>query len=312
MLLLENIHPALLNAIERMISGDNVVPHCAVRDFDGTEYLVAVESAEPPSTNDELDEKRQAFKISVSVKHSVPFSALNHHSNFADVVSSFFPRTCTLAFPPSSPHCVQLTVPVGLQGPQRDEILSLAAQLRAMCYVPLFRKQFELFLAKPESMPSVRIPYHANESIFLYSCKGNFMCVISLALEGRDEQVFIRNFLQTFVDAKRLQKEIAGAPAFFFTQGKPPADLPSSLGGCLPEENAFYCGFQLFKLQMEKEVNAVATVRQLVNFRNTLMYHIHCCRSYMHALMRKRVASAMLVIKRAKTTTTGRARVTIK
>ena len=161
-------------------------------------------------------------------------------------------------------------------------------------------------------MQPLRIPYLQGESMYLFQTKGNFLCCISLNSTGRDDLVFLRNFLQTFQDAKKLEKSISGAPAFVFSNGKAPIDMPKGLAAEPEQENIFWCSFQLFKLQMEKPNRVLETATQLVNFRSIVLYHIHCCRTYMHSIMRKRVETNVQIINRARTSTTGKAKVTIR
>lgn len=325
MLLLESIHPALINAIKRMLSGENVVPSSAVREFDGCEFFIDVE---PAKNNDgsrmsDLDDEIPGcrYTISITLKHVVPLKILNAFGNFQAVVTAFFPPETILKFGQLDSTTQGTTVVVVLPGSSiklgdvstpRDSVIALASQLRVFSYIPIFKHQFETYIANPEKVQPLRLPYHAGESMYLYQSKGNFLCVIVLNITGKDELTFLRNFLQTFVDAKKLEKAISGAPAFAFSNGKAPIDMPKGLAGEPEMDNVFWCSFQLFKLQMEKPNRVQETVMQLLNFRSVVMYHIHCCRTYMHSIMRKRVETSVQIINRARTSTTGKSKVTIK
>jgi actin related protein 2/3 complex subunit 2 len=322
MLLIESLHPALLNAVKRILSRENAVLTTAVRDFDGCELLISVDQAPLPANatlQDEAAAAAAACSVVIKLKHVVSRKILDSFGNFESVITSLLtPGAATgsggaslnVAFPPAGPTIVNVTVSDG----RNEDLLAKISQLRALSYVPIFKHVFELFLAgTADKITPVRIPYHAGESLYLYQTKGtNLICCISLNISGRDELVFLRNFLQTFQDAKKLEKSISGAPAFVFSNGKAPIDMPKGLAGEAETEHVFWCSFQLFKLQMERPQRVMETVTQLVNFRNIVLYHIHCCRSYMHGIMRKRVEASVQVINRAKTSTTGKAKVTIK
>lgn len=317
MLLLESTHPALLNAIKRILSRENAVLATAVKDFDGCELLVTVDQV-PLAADATLAEEAAAAaapcSVVIQLKHSVPKRILDTFGNFDAVVSALL-GPASAAFTVAFPAAGGIAVAVTVMEPQAQEALLLRiSQLRALSYIPIFKHQFDLFVGgQAEKMQPIRIPYHSGESLYLYQTKGtNFVCCVSLNISGRDELVFLRNFLQTFQDAKKLEKSISGAPAFVFSNGKAPIDMPKGLAAEPETESVFWCSFQLFKLQMEKPQRVLETATQLVNFRNIVLYHIHCCRTYMHSIMRKRVETNVQIINRAKTSTTGKAKVTIK
>ena len=316
MLLLEALHPALLNAIRRILSRENAVLTTAVRDFDGCELLISVDQA-PLAADATLEEEAAAAAApctaTISLKHSVPRKVLDTFGNYETVIQALFAGSgsgsWSLDFPKTGPIIVAVTV----REPQNQEdLLGKVSQLRALSYLPIFRSQFDTYLTNPDKMQPLRIPYHQGESMYLFQTKGNFLCCISLNITGRDDLVFLRNFLQTFQDAKKLEKSISGAPAFVFSNGKAPIDMPKGLAAEPEQENIFWCSFQLFKLQMEKPNRVLETATQLVNFRSIVLYHIHCCRTYMHSIMRKRVETNVQIINRARTSTTGKAKVTIR
>mmetsp|Transcript_67370 Transcript_67370/g.78166 ORF Transcript_67370/g.78166 Transcript_67370/m.78166 type:complete len:369 (+) Transcript_67370:46-1152(+) len=368
MLLLQDAHPALQNVLERMLRGENNVLHTAVKDFDGTEYIVelvahtkdteeeAASLAASPQTSaadggsaavagsaaDEEAARRRKYDIRLTIHHVVPEGVLNVFRNFDAVVrkrllaaigakgtasnsqlvmstfpaSDVSPPTVVRARLPSSAPTLRLIIPANTTPEEQRDLACRFAQLRALSYLPLFQHLFTLFLggdATAGTMQPIRIPYHPRESMYVHTARGNFFVTVSILVEGTDDQIFVRQFLQTFMDAKRLQKELAQAPGFLFTQRVAPAELPADLKSEPEVDGTFWVQFQLFKSHMEaKEDQLIKNITQLVNFRNTLMYHIHCCRTYMHSLMRKRVESSLLVLNRGRTNTTGRAKVIIK
>jgi actin related protein 2/3 complex, subunit 2 len=342
MILLDDIHPALLNALERMIRQENVVNMTAVKDFDGTVMVVLIDrtlqeeaSAAAAASEAEVDPgsptvvdpdaeavSQRNIVVTLVLQHVVPRSVLYQFCNYEDIIKAKFPKAAKLDFSASAgdtdktASTVSLVIPAGTSEADRIDLSQRFSQLRAWSYLPLFQHQFDLFLGgKAGSMKPLRIPYHPNESMYMYAARGgaDFVVLLSMVIEGKDDQVFTRNFLQTFHDAKRLQKELSGAPGFVYSQQTAPSDAPAGFIAEVETEQTFWVSFQLQRSHMEgTDVAKTRVVTNLINFRNYLLYHIHCCRSYMHGLMRGRVEKSLLVLNRAKTSTTGRSRVVIK
>ncbi|ORC86914.1 ARP2/3 complex subunit [Trypanosoma theileri] len=272
--------------------------------------------------------------ITISLQHSTPFKELNVHSNFDEVLPLLFPPELRKFLKPNAYHrssgkfIAEMHLPATLSAETRTAALQAAAQLRIWSYIPVFSHQCEVYCRSPEEVKPLVLHYHTGEEMFLYSHRGNFLVVIALRAASKDDAVFMRHFLQAMMDAKKLQREISAAPAFVFDYGKPPESIPSSLSlsstvannhninsnsnsNSEKHSNIFWCSFQLFRRQMEPMGHLVETVTQLVNFRSTLAYHIHAGRTYMHGMMRKRVETSLQVLNRAKTSTTGKAKITL-
>eukprot|EP00744_Colponema_vietnamica_P024640 GILI01035983.1.p1 GENE.GILI01035983.1~~GILI01035983.1.p1 ORF type:complete len:299 (+),score=55.84 GILI01035983.1:130-897(+) len=250
--------------------------------------------------------------ISVTLRHIVPVNILNQFGNYEEVVSALFPAG-SFSFADGAKAKIAVTIDKGLSPSARDNLLSLASQLRIYSYYPIFSFQAKKFLANPATVSAVRIPYRQSESMYMFTNKkGDYYVVVSLVVPTKNDQLFVKNFLQSFVDIKRLDKSVASAPGFYFANGKAPVDVPANLVAETETDATFWCCFQLSKLQCEKDAKVKETAKQLVNFRNNLMFHIQACRSNMHALMRQRVESSIKIIERAKTSTTGKAKVQLR
>ncbi|RNF18213.1 ARP2/3 complex subunit [Trypanosoma conorhini] len=316
MYLLERAHPSVRAAVDRVLCGENKTPHTVVRDFDGCEYHIQVDWEAESGAG----ATPQRAAVTVALRHSTPFKELNALRNFEDVLPTLFPADLR-RFLRGNAHArsdggfvAEVHVPADAAAPLRQAALQSAAQLRIWSYVPVFAGQHALYAARPEApLRPVVLHYHAAEEMVLFSNRGNFIVAVALRPASKDEAVFTRHFLQAMMDAKKLQREISAAPAFVFDHGKPPAAFPEDLAlPSLTDPDVFWCSFQLFRRQMEPGEHLVETVTQLVNFRSTLAYHIHAGRTYMHALMRKRVESSMQVLNRAKTKTTDKAKVILR
>ena len=340
MLLIGDQHPSVTSIVHRMLLQQNVILKSEVADFDGVILRVRVtpdpdgemaspttpaapapqtaggssshedEAPPPPNVSNTVMIKADVL---ITLKHIVPTKVLDHFGNYEAVVSALFPSG-TFGFVGGEKSKITVTFAKSAAPAARDSLLGLASQLRIFSYYPLFLEQGQRFLKDPASVAAIRVPYRPTESMYIYTNKkGDFYVTVSLIVPSKDDQLFVKNFLQSFVDVKRLDRTVAAAPGFYFTNGKAPVDIPSTLAITEDEnENTFWCNFQLSKLQCEREAKMKETAKQIVNFRNNLMFHIHGCRSYMHALMRQRVETAVRVIERAKTNTTGKAKVQLK
>lgn len=329
MLLLDLAHPALVESVRRIAARENSVSHCAVRDYDGVELAVTMALPPAPPTDAEveagappLDPALAAVPAvaTVSVRHTAPLSELNRFGNLTAVL-----RSVTVGFGASGwAACATVrdkpeegavaTVDITLGHAHSDAAIARASQLRTACLcAPLFH-QFSQFCKSP-AVPAIpqRISYRRGESLYVVSVKTVFLVILSVVCPDPEERLFVRNFLQSMSDVKKHEKGVAGAPGFDFTNGKAPADLPASLIAEPETDATFWCTFGLGAKHLEgSKPGPEATVLQLVNFRSYLAYHIACARSQIHSEMRGRVESALQVLNRAKTSTTGKARVQIK
>ncbi|KAH9598458.1 Actin-related protein 2/3 complex subunit 2 [Trypanosoma melophagium] len=337
--LLEKIHPSIEATVDRIISGANKTPTSVVRDFDGCEYYIQVQ-LQNPSSSPTVETKKEstdsngdgnthiaistplAAAITIALQHSTPFKELNIHSNFDEVLPLLFPSALRKFVKPHAHNrsdgkfIAEVHLPATLSAETRTAALRAASQLRIWSYIPVFSHQCDVYCQSPETVKPVVLHHHTGEEMLLYSHRGNFIVVIALRAASKDDAVFMRHFLQAMMDAKKLQREISAAPAFVFEYGKPPESIPNNLSLLSTSEvggnsNVFWCSFQLFRRQMEPMEHLVETVTQLVNFRSTLAYHIHAGRTYMHGMMRKRVESSLQVLNRAKTSSTGKAKITL-
>eukprot|EP00758_Cryptobia_borreli_P009296 Tbor_TRINITY_DN5467_c5_g1::TRINITY_DN5467_c5_g1_i1::g.24715::m.24715/K05758/ARPC2; actin related protein 2/3 complex, subunit 2 len=329
MLLIERNHPSVETVVHRMLNGQNVVPRSDIRDFDhcllrvkvtideeDQEALSASQTSNPtdpnsPVTHSNPNSVMAKGEIMIRLRHNIPNNILNKFKNYEKIVGSNFPKNY-FSFDEEKKGAT-VTIPKNASPKVRDEVLNLASQLRTLSFIPIFMHQAQEFMNAPTSVVPLCLPYRPTESMYLFTNKkGDFYVVVSLVVESKDDQLFVKNFLQSFVDIKRQQPSIASAPGFFFSQKVAPQDLPKEIMGEPENDDTFWCTFQLSKIQLEKPDRVAETARQLVNFRNNLMYHIHCCRTYMHAGMRKRVENAVHILARAKTSTTGKAKVQLK
>ncbi|KEG10929.1 ARP2/3 complex subunit [Trypanosoma grayi] len=330
MLLLEKVHPSIQAAVDRVLAGANKTPTTVVRDFDGCEYHIRVERQQAAaaaagegegdgnSAGGQADQQCCA-SVTVALRHTTPFNELDAHHNFDEVLSTLFPpplrkflKSDTFGRS-SGEFVVEIRIPAAASERTRCEALQAAGQLRIWSYIPVFARQCEVYLTRPELVKPMLLHYHAGEEMLLFSHKGSFLVLVALRVASKDEAVFTRHFLQTMMDAKKLQREISAAPAFAFDHGKVPDSMPKGMPvACGSDPCVFWCSFQLFRRQMEPMEHLVETVTQLVNFRSTLAYHIHAGRTYMHSMMRKRVEMSLQVLNRAKTKTTGKAKIALQ
>lgn len=293
---LESCHPAVVETIRRIVTGENDVAYAAVRDFDGCEYPIAV-------TED-------ASAIVISVRHSVPpqFFAKTCESELRDVLTRHFGD----ALITTEDGCVaSVSVALPEDEPARvvgDPVVAKAANLRCLCIASVFLRAVKAATTKQPF--AVRVPYRHSESLYVYTDKAAVNAVVSIVVDNIGDRLLVRTFLTEMAEAKK-QGKTSGGPGFFFTQGQP----PSLTGGLSPaepaDERTFWCTFTLSQKSMATPNDTERAAEFIVNFRAYVMYHMQCARSSMHARMRERVKTSLQVLNRAKTATTGKARITI-
>jgi len=122
--------------------------------------------------------------------------------------------------------------------------------------------------------------------------------VFSISFKDQDDIVLGNVFLKEF------KKNVGGAPAVDFTQGKDESGnpmVPGELKGkTLPRDpTVSYVTFVLFDRHISEQ-KIKNTVDNLQMFRNFLHYHIKCAKSHLHTCMRNRVELLLKVLNRAK------------
>jgi actin related protein 2/3 complex subunit 2 len=303
LLFMEKAHPAVIETVRRITTGENDIAHAGIRDFDGNEYVVRV--------NDD------ATAIIVGIRHQVPkaFFEKNCADELAALLGKHFGKA--IAAPPVAEEDHLATVVIPLPEDEAAKVvtsplLAKAASLRTICLAAPFVKCVEMFQANKLTF-KMRVPYRPNESIYLFPAKGNLNVVVSIVVPDKSDRILVRTFLTEFAEAKKLDRQAAGGPGFAFLHGEAPP-FPEGLSAAEPngDESVFWCQFSLSKKSMESQANTELCAEFLANFREYVMYHMQCTRSAMHARMRERVKNSLQVLTRAKTSTTGRPRITIQ
>jgi hypothetical protein len=326
MVRLDDLHPAMVETIRRIVAGENTVPIAALRDFDTNEFLLHVhpipeiDPAAPKRKKEVFDESRTTApegKIHISIRHQVKKEVLNKFKNLqANLDYHFAPlgECCRVLETPADSKST-LTLEIDIGSPKADAAIAKASQLRTiLLQAPIFHV-FESFLKNPASVPSLRIPYRPKESMYVFGYKGqSVMVVLSILVTNPEDRLFMRNALQAFQDVRKTNRATAQGPAFEFSPGKAPADIPADIALGEPREGGdyYWCTFGLSKSHFDKRQRMETTVRQLGDFRNYVNYHVNCMRSVLHLKMRQRVAASLQVLNRAKTATTGKSRTQIK
>jgi actin related protein 2/3 complex subunit 2 len=307
LIFVELVHPAVVEAVRRMVSGESDVGDCIIREFDGCEYHIAI--------------GEDGASISVSMRHMAPRSFFTKHcaAELAEVLSRHFPDGdaggAVANAKPLPGMVVTVVVPLDAEDPASviaSPRFLKAAQLRVTCLVAPFAACFTKFLAGDHDF-ALRVPFREAESFYLYAAKGNFTATMSFLVPNRDDQMYVRNFLYEMAEAKKHDRSTAAGPGFLFRQAEAPP-MPKEIGVAEADgdENIFWCSFILSTKHMAPAAKAEDTVRQLANFHQFVMLHMQCTRSMMHAKMRDRVKTSLQVLNRAKTSTTGRAKIRIK
>lgn len=346
---LERSHPALIESIKRILTGENIIANCAIRDFDGAEFFVLL-----------VDE---GATVQVSIQHSIPLAYYQTQKLVANVKATlerhftpFASLGCRIVDPPASPDflaTIAIATAPFLEDPTASvpssAMLQEVAALRTIGAAPCFLQAFETILLVPQgggghqgststnakgiantagpttSSSHFRIPYRAaasgappgsrDECFFIYAAQGNYFVSLNLHVPDSDDRLFAKAFLAAFMDARKLDKAVQSAPSFLFTQEQAPPSLrhlpyPEATAAASP--TTMWVTFGLSRKNMEPLAKALVTIQHLMNFRAYLFYHIQTCRSFMHTKMRERMTLSLQVLNRAKTKATGKARVQIE
>lgn len=107
------------------------------------------------------------------------------------------------------------------------------------------------------------------------------------------DKAIAKIILQEFVEAQRT---IRTAPPVSYSK-----EAPLELSSISFKQNPDSAGFISFALE-DRHVQGArkeAAIMLLTGFRNYLLYHIKCSKTYLHMRMRKRVAGWMQVLNRA-------------
>lgn len=330
MIFLEDQHPALLEAARRLTTGENAIPKSTVRDFDGNRLHLEFELDTPATGEVEnasfvsaAGDAGRSGTLRVWLQPTLPLATFTKNATFVAALFDTLlpakfddaPEDCVVK--PSGPDSAKYLCGLKIHTTHSSyaHVLQEAAKLRTFALMAPLYAMVEQFQSPKATFAPIRLAYRANESLYVFVTQksAQFSVIISISANGdADDRLMIKHFLQSFQDTKKLDRTVAAAPAFSFTQGVAPADLPRDvLPPAEPEtDDTFWVSIQLFKKQLEMK-NLEKTVNLIINFRNYVAYHIRGCRSYMHAQMRARVDESVKILNRAKTSTTGRSRVQI-
>eukprot|EP01065_Artemidia_motanka_P030038 TRINITY_DN36060_c0_g1_i1.p1 TRINITY_DN36060_c0_g1~~TRINITY_DN36060_c0_g1_i1.p1 ORF type:complete len:316 (+),score=106.56 TRINITY_DN36060_c0_g1_i1:106-1053(+) len=182
--------------------------------------------------------------------------------------------------------------------------------LYLFCMMPVFGELFEKANAGKVYEPQP-IDYRRDERMYVGASKDNVCVYTSVWFGGKDDLLFGRIFLQEFVDAKKREKSIAGAPGCNMSDKRPAA--LDGVSGVESEDKEHRLWITLV-LQVPRHTDPAAlqhTVQMLLNFRNYVQYHIKCARTFMNERMRARHAELIKVLNRAKTDHTGQSLIRI-
>lgn len=332
-------HPALIETIRRILTQENAVPTASVRDFDGNEYHVKVdlktqmenETTKLMLSTDDNGKLYKGGSVTVEIAHSLSAAFLEKCGAkpfLVKVLQRHFAHDTGCFLVGSSGDKATVTVRLDTSDLTVDAVIThptirKAAQLRLLVVLGPYLMQFDKFLISKnagQDLPFLELPFSrnagggANEArMFLYSANANFISLLYLRVPHVDERIFVRTFLHEMQglsgDAK---KGLAGSVGMSYVAGALAPSLPANAPGApAATDDCFYVTFVVSKRHMDPIDVAERVVRQIIDFRAFLSYHVGCCKSNLHAAMRKRAEASLLVIARAKTKTTGRPRIAI-
>lgn len=322
---LEAVHPGVIESVRRLLAGDNEVGVTAIRDFDQNEYHISLVTSEA----------EEPIALLVSIKHRLQ-RMFSENQVLKLRLDKIILRHLTIAFKGKEDRAREAlsempvegmlaTIRVSLAGQTEENIalnpaLLVAAQLRHLVLFAPFQVTFDKYCASPKPGPATApptcLPYRENESIYLLiTSSGTLTCAITIRAFDEDDAIFIRQFLKEIEFTRKQDKSVSGGPGFTIS------GMPSSLftDGFEAREatdgsdtKLFWCVFTIPKSLLDPPEKSEKCILTLINFRQYLLYHIQCCKSYLHSAGRDRVKKLEQVINRAKTNTTGCPRIQIE
>jgi actin related protein 2/3 complex subunit 2 len=210
-----------------------------------------------------------------------------------------------LAAPASKDATVTLKIPnvEKLDAKTKEKYLQDIPLLKRVILTSPFKAAFDKFVKK-EKFEAIRIPYRAEENIYIVNDDNKALIVVfSIRFKDMDDIVLAKVFLQELKDARR-DKTLGSAPGVSFSQGQRPVEL-NNVKNVTEPAKLFDYGFvtmSLFNSHFE-EKNRNNTIERLIVFRNYLHYHLKCSKAYMHIRMRDRVTSLLQNLEAAKDNT---------
>jgi hypothetical protein len=339
-------HPAVLETIRRILTGENSVPTAAVRDFDGNILHVTVDLKQQEDKDNAgqqltIDEKGRLFSggsVKIEAQHSLTPAFLEKSGArpfLQKVLERHFAhdKACFKIGAGGDKYAV--TVTLDTSNKTVAEVLDhptvrKASQLRLLVALGPFLLQFERFLVSKSAgadLPFMELPFArsagggGNEArMFLYSANANFVSLLWLRVPDMAERIFVRVFLNEMQGLSgNVQKGLNGCIGMSFNTGEKKApSWPASAPGCPAlSEDSFWVTFVFQKRHMDGtlpsgDLIAERSVRSVMDFRAFLSYHVSCCKSNLHASMRRRADESLKTIQRAKTKLTGKPKIQIE
>ena len=290
MIILDTIHPNIKQAlIERMgparqeFRQANPLEYMVV-DFDDVQYFLKASSEtftiycsmlnfdkyENFGVKQLLEEKYNKYDIAVSMTKQLQHDASYDFSLTFDLSTDY--------------------------GSENEAVCDSLARVK---YTVLSAPFFDYFEAvRAGNAPEVRrIPYRANESIYIKKGKEDQIIVVfSVTFDEKKDWSIAEVFLREFSDVRR-EPSLQNAPVASFSRNP-----PGELDGVKVEEgeDVIYISFVLFKKHWDG-TKAEQSIGAVLMFRNYLHYHVKASKTFMHMRMRKTVDSLMGTLNRAKT-----------
>ena len=180
---------------------------------------------------------------------------------------------------------------------EKEELEALCkkyAYLYTACMISFFKDCFSR-ANEGETFDPIKLPYRSNESLYVAANKDNVEVTTCMRFVTDDDLLFGKVFLQEFADAKKSNRNLAGAPSCSFSV-KMPAGLSGAKNVDADDDKTLWVTFILFRKHTDTaDATVESTVEKLLSFRNYVNYHIKCSKTFFHSRMRSRHTSLLQV-----------------
>lgn len=183
---------------------------------------------------------------------------------------------------------------------KEDELISSISKMKSIVIGGVFKHFYNLLKdGKAADAQPFKFDIRADTTIYFVPSKDRITTIFSIDFKDKVDKVLAKVFMNEFKDAR---KTIKYAPAINFYQTDAPKEL-SAFSITQTAQEANILGWLSFAVldshvKTEKSIDQICEVLQ--SFRNYVLYHIKCAKSYFHSRMRAQCREQLKVLNRAK------------
>lgn len=248
-------------------------------DFDGARFLVSI-----------APEDLTKLRVSLQMPCVGDLVELGVRDRLVEVYGSLLVSEAVPGY--------DFTLEIDLSNVSEDfeQLANKLAAFKHHAFGAPFHKYFKA-LKNNEKLPSGQITVSNDTTIYFVCGEERIVVIFSLHFTEKFDEVIGRVFLQAFADKRAAPGH---APVVSFDV-MPPNELQKEFGIVDPKGNLGFVSMAIMPLHVQTEEKIENAAALLQSFRNYVLYHIKCSKSFFHSQMRARVKTMLQVLNRAKT-----------